>query len=69
MLPSDAGILLYKAAQWVRLGLQDGSLPIGCAVRGEGGRWSYDIRPERLAAYMGITVDELWDRLEKARSA
>jgi len=54
---------------WVMLGLRQGRLPIGAAVLGDGGRWSYDVRPERLAQYMGITLDELWDRLEKARTA
>jgi hypothetical protein len=65
----DAACLLDKPVQWVRLGLRSGRLSFGGAVRGGGGRWSYDIRPERLAQYMGITLDELWDRLEKARTA
>ena len=65
----DAAHLLEKPPMWVMLGLRQGRLPIGAAVLGDGGRWSYDVRPERLAQYMGITVDELWDRLEKARSA
>ena len=59
----DAARLIGKPAMWVMLGLRQEKLPIGCAVLGEGGRWSYDIRPERLAQYMGITTDELWDRL------
>jgi hypothetical protein len=33
-------------------------------VLGPGGRYSYDVRPERLAAYMGVTMDELQGRLE-----
>ena len=65
----DAARLLGKPPMWVMLGLRQGRLPIGAAVLGDGGRWSYDVRPERLAQYMGITLDELWDRLEKARTA
>jgi hypothetical protein len=53
---------------WVMLGLRQGRLPIGAAVLGDGGRWSYDVRPERLAQYMGITLTEMWERLEWARA-
>lgn len=69
MSTRDAARLLGKPIMWVMLGLRQGALPIGCAVLGEGGRWSYDIRPERLAQYMGITVDGLRDRLGREESA
>ena len=62
----DAARLLdNRPPMWVMQGLRLGSLPIGCAVLGPGGRYSYDVRPERLAAYMGVTMDELQGRLEE----
>lgn len=69
MLSTDAAQVLDRSPQWVRLGLQRGVLPIGCAVLMPGGTWVYDIRPERLAQYMGITVEEMRDRLERVKSA
>jgi hypothetical protein len=69
MLPADAARVLGKPPMWVMLGLRQGRLPIGAAVLGEGGRWSYDVRPERLAQYMGISTDELWSRIEKEETA
>lgn len=64
MKPFDAAMLLGKSPMWVRIGLRNGTLPIGAAIRCPGGRWSYDIRPERLAQYMGINVAEMHNRLE-----
>lgn len=59
-----ASRLLHKAEQFVRIGLQRQLLPLGCAVK-TSTQWTYDIRPHMLAAYMGITLDELIERAER----
>lgn len=45
--------ILGKTAQFVRLGLQQGTLPIGSAVKMPGGRWSYYVSPKLLMEYVG----------------
>lgn len=45
--------ILGKTAQFVRLGLQQGTLPIGSAVKMPGGRWSYYVSPKLLIEYVG----------------
>lgn len=44
----EAAVILGKTPQFVRLGLQQGTLPIGAAVRGSGGRYSYLIPKAKL---------------------
>ena len=46
-----AADVIGKPEQFVRLGLQQGRLPIGTAVKGK--RWSYDIQQHLLEAYAG----------------
>lgn len=55
----DAALCLQKSEQFVRIGLQQGRLPIGAAVRGAGGRWSYYISAYRLRTFVGA---EAFDR-------
>lgn len=45
--------ILGKPPQFVRLGLQQGTLPIGAAVRGSGGRYSYLIPKEKFDLWIG----------------
>lgn len=44
---------LGKSEQFVRIGLQRGILPFGVAVPGNGGKWNYDIRPDKFRDYVG----------------
>lgn len=55
--PTHAAKILGLDVSFVRQGLKDGRLPIGCAVcLGAGSRWTYDIRPEKLSRYVGHDV-------------
>lgn len=67
--PSDAEILaadrvsVESAAayidadpQFLRLGLQQKTLPFGAAVQHPGGRWTYNISPGLLVAYKRGTL-------------
>ena len=58
-----------KSEQFVRMGLQRGLLPIGAAVPGAGGRWSYYISPYRLRVFVGADVyDSFFKRREVMKS-
>lgn len=59
----EAALLLGQSLQFVRIGIQQGRLPIGIAVKMS--THVYDIRPNLLADYMGITVEELFKRLDE----
>lgn len=58
----QAAMLLGKRPQFIRIGLQEGRLPIGVAIKGRS-RWTYHITPGGLADYMHITRAELEDLL------
>ena len=47
-----AAEMLGKQALYVQCGLKDGSLPFGNAVKGEGGRYAFNIPTERFIAYL-----------------
>lgn len=47
---------LGKSVDFVRIGLQQGILPFGVAVPGRGGKWNYDIRPDKFREYVGDEV-------------
>ena len=66
---AEAAALMQKDAMFVRVAMQRDLLNIGVAMQLEGRqRWSYFISPQLLADYMGITVDELWKRLEEGET-
>jgi len=58
-----AAKLLGVSHMFVNVGLRAGRLPYGTGVQMPGGRWSFDIRAEKLAEYMGISMSELEDRI------
>ena len=64
--PSVAANLLGLPVQFVRVGMQQGRLPIGTVVKFK--TYSYDIRPNKLAEYMGISVAELESRIQRLAS-
>lgn len=49
--PKVAAEYLGVAHTYIYAGLQQGRLPIGSAIKGEGGRWSYNIPVNRLKIY------------------
>lgn len=48
----EAAVILQKPAQFVRLGLQQRTLPFGAAVRGSGGRYSYIIPKKKFETWL-----------------
>ena len=57
-----AAALMGKSEQFVRVGLQQGVLPFGVAVKNKT-RYSYYISPERFRAFLGITDKEYTERV------
>ena len=52
----EASRLMGKSEQFIRIGLQRGLLPIGSAILGKRGRYSYYISPELFEQYTGIEI-------------
>ncbi len=48
----EAAEILGVSQQFVRIGLQQGTLPIGTAVK-MSSRWTYHISPKLLEEYVG----------------
>ncbi len=65
MTVKEAAELLGKTEQFIRIGLQQGALPFGTAVKMRG-RYSYHISERKVFEYLGGT-DENQQR-EKAKS-
>lgn len=49
---SQAADLMNVSPQFIRIGLQKGTLPIGSAVK-MSSRWTYHVSPELLKKYLG----------------
>lgn len=67
ILPSTFAKIINHSSTWVRVSMQRGLLPIGIAMKlkDKSQRWSYDIRPNLAAQYLGISVDELMKLVEE----
>lgn len=65
ILPTEAAAVMGCSPQYIRLGLQQGRLNIGDAIK-MSSIWTYNISPALLAARQGMTVDEL-ERVIKER--
>lgn len=50
--PEVAGKIIHKSTQFIRIGLQNGRLPFGTAVK-ISSHWTYHISPKLLAEYIG----------------
>lgn len=63
--PSQAAKVLGSNSESVRIRMQNDSFKpsIGTACQQNGNRFTYEIFPERLAAYLNITVDAVFQRL------
>jgi DNA-binding XRE family transcriptional regulator len=63
--PCDAAKVLGTNPQSIRVRMQNGSFSpsIGTIYRAEGTRFTYDIYPGKLAAFLDISVDEVFRRL------
>lgn len=54
-----AAKLMGKSQMFVRIGLRNNRFPFGLAVKGNGGRWSYQISPAGFCKYQGCTLADL----------
>ena len=52
----EAASLMGVSQQYVRIGIQQGILPFGVAVRVGGGRYTYYISPKQFTEFTGIEV-------------
>lgn len=64
--PTDAAKVMGCSPQFIRIGLQQGKLRIGEAIK-MSSMWTYNISPALLAARQGITVSELEATIEENR--
>lgn len=64
MKVKDAAALLGKSEQFIRIGLQQGALPFGTAVKMRG-RYSYHISEKKLQEYLGGSNGDLKERQRK----
>ncbi|MCM1270329.1 MAG: hypothetical protein NC247_06875 [Ruminococcus flavefaciens] len=64
--PAMAAELAGKSAQFIRIGMQRNLLdpPIGKAFKLQGSEhYCFDIRPQKLAEYLGVTVEDMYQKL------
>ncbi len=52
-----AAIIMGKNVSFIRVGLQRGILPIGSAIQGETGQWSYYISPKLFKDFTGKDLE------------
>lgn len=67
ILPTEAAAIIGASPQFVRVGMQTGQLPIGCAVK-MSSIWTYNISRDRLAEYVGRNIDGELQQLRKQRA-
>lgn len=58
ILPVEAAAVMGCSPQFIRVGLQQGRLNIGEAIK-MSSIWTYNISPALLAARQGMTIPEL----------
>ncbi len=62
--PAIVSKFLSISPHAVRMGMRCGKLPFGAAFIKES-RYVYDIRPWMVAEYLGITVEELEEKVRR----
>lgn len=67
ILPTEAAAIMGASPQFVRVGMQTGQLPIGCAVK-MSSIWTYNISRDRLAEFLGRNIDGELQELRKKRA-
>lgn len=54
----EAAAIIKSSPQFVRAAMQQGLLPIGCAIKMPNSpTWTYNISPKLLAEYTGEDID------------
>lgn len=56
--PQDVAKAIGVTPQFIRVGMQQGRLPYGYALKMSANRWTYHISPELVAKAEGITLEE-----------
>ena len=60
----QAAELSGRAAQYIRIAMQRNLIDIGIAMKMPGSsKYYYDIRPQKLADYLGIDLISMYNRL------
>lgn len=67
ILPTEAAAIIGASPQFVRVAMQQGQLPIGCAVK-MSSIWTYNISRDRLAEYVGRNIDGELKQIRKQRA-
>lgn len=65
---SEAAKLMGKSEQFIRIQLQRGLLPIGCAKQSSNGKYSYYISPKLFEEYTGIKIETKKENIEATNS-
>jgi hypothetical protein len=56
---AEAAAIIKSSPQFVRAAMQQGVLPIGCAIKMPNSpTWTYNISPKLLADYTGLDIEE-----------
>ena len=55
--------LIGKSPEYVRYGLRSGELGFGSAVGMPSGKYSYHVSENKLADYMGMTIEQMLEVL------
>lgn len=58
MMVQEAAALMGVSAQYVRIGIQQGLLPFGVAVKVGGNRYTYYISSAKFEEFTGILVGQ-----------
>lgn len=66
ILPTEAATIIGASPQFVRIAMQEGILPIGCAIK-MSSIWTYNISRDRLAEYVGRNIDSELKEIRKNR--
>lgn len=61
----EAAAILHVSQQFVRVGMQQGVLPIGTAVK-MSSQWTYHISAKLLADYTGIDIEKALQEIRAA---
>ncbi len=65
---SEAAKLMGKSEQFIRIQLQRGLLPFGCAKQNSNGKYSYYISPKLFEEYTGIKIQTKKENIEATNS-
>ena len=61
LTPEQAGKMIGKGAEFVRVGLQQNIFPFGNAVKTKSGQWNYLIIASKFYEYIGLKMEETHD--------